>query len=62
MCGVEADLLSLLGHMPGEEEDLERKLSGFEREKNQVFQRKSIEHRKVDGQLSRQVIQKEEKE
>ena len=62
MCGVEAELLSVLGHMPGEEEDLERKLTQFEREKNQSMRRKEAELKKAEFQLSQQRYQKEEKE
>ena len=62
MCGVEADLLSVLGHMPGEEEDLEGKLTYFEREKNQNLRRKETELKKAEVQLSQQRYQKEEKE
>ena len=59
---MEADLLSVLGHIPGEEEDLEGKLTHFEREKNQSLRRKETELKKAEVQLSQQRYQKEEKE
>ena len=62
MCGVEAELLSVLGHMPGEEEDLEGKLTQFEREKNQSLRKKEAELKKAEFQHSQQRYQKEEKE
>ena len=54
--------MSVLGHMPGEEEDLEGKLTHFEREKNQNLRRKEAELKKAESQLSQQRYQKEEKE
>ncbi len=62
MHGVETELLSVLGHMPGEEEDLERKLTQFEREKNQSLRKKEAELKKAEFLHSQQRYQKEEKE
>ena len=61
MCAVEGDLLTLLGRMPGEE-DLERKLNDFEREKRNGFDKKCTEYKQVDTKLSRHKFQKEQDE
>lgn len=62
MFGIEADLLNLLGHIPSEDEDLERKVTEFERGKNKVLRSKLDEQKRVDSQLSRQKFEKEQKE
>ena len=62
MCSVEADLLSILGHMPGEEEDVERKLSSFEKDKDKLWRKKFDEQKKLNAQLSRHQFQKEQEE
>ena len=62
MCAVEGDMLTLLGHMPGEEEDLVKKLTDFEREKRSVLERKRTEHKQMDTKLSRHKFEKEQDE
>ena len=60
MCSIEAVLLDLLGHMPGEEEDLERKLNNFEREKNKVLENKLNEQKRVDSRMQLQQFHKDQ--
>ena len=62
MCSVEADLLSVLGHMPGEEEDIERKLVNFDKEKDRLWRKKFDEQKKLNTQLSRHQLHKEQEE
>lgn len=62
MCSVEADLLSVLGHMPGEEEDIERKLVNFDKEKDKLWRKKLDEQKKLNTQLSRHQFHKEQDE
>ena len=62
MCSVEADLLPVLGHMPGEEEDIERKLVNFDKEKDKLWTKKFDEQKKLNAQLSRHQLHKEQEE
>ncbi len=60
MAGLETDLLSLLGVMPGPEENLEDKLSDLDRTKRAELQKWSNQAQKDSSQLSRLEVQKEE--
>ena len=59
MGGLETDLLSLLGVMPGPEEDLERKLADLERAKKAELRKWVEQGQRDSSQLSRLEAQKE---
>ncbi len=60
MAGLETDLLSLLGVMPGPEENLEDKLADLDRTKRTELRKWSNQAQIDSSQLSRLEVQKEE--
>lgn len=60
MSGLETDLLSFLGFMPGPEDDLNKKLAELGRTKEVELRRKADQSQRDSSQLSRLETQKEE--